>query len=103
MPEKWTLYLTIWGATAQTLFILIYAFRPWWRAFVGQALFTKSLALAVLLDIAVVNKALDYRHEDLVFDVLYAGVVGGITFQLVALIVEGRSDHTRGRPRADDF
>lgn len=90
MPDSVMLFLTVWAALAQTLFIVIYATRPWWRAFVGRALFTKSLALALLLDLAVARHYFDDPWLDLLFDVLFAGVVAGITFQLAALVHEVR-------------
>ena len=82
----------MWAAVAQTLFICLYAFRPWWRAFVGRALFTKSLALAVLFDVAILNRYLDYPHEDVVFEWSFFVVVVGITLQLAALVREIRRD-----------
>lgn len=43
------------GATAQTLFVIIYGTRPWWKHYVGKALFFKSLALMIALWVSFGN------------------------------------------------
>jgi len=42
-------------AIGQTAFVLLYGFKPWWRDYVGRALFVKSLTLMILVDAAVLS------------------------------------------------
>lgn len=49
--------ILIWmAAPAQTLFIVLYAPTRWWTQLIGSALFTSSLALALLLDLTLISR-----------------------------------------------
>lgn len=76
------------AAVFQTGFVAIYMTRPWWRHFVGRALFTKSAALMLLIDTAVLNIATDYRGEEVVEVALYWFVAAAIIFQFGALLAQ---------------
>ena len=81
------------AAIGQTWFVLRYASRPWRKHFVGRALMTKSAALAILLDLAIVHLIVDYRYEDIVEASLYWLVVVGIYRQVVAIERLRRVEH----------
>lgn len=91
--ELWRTILIVFAAVGQTLFVSFYLTLPWWRTFLGRALFVKATSLVLLLDIAVVGRTIDWTHEDLTFVILY-GLMGlGIWTQLVAFVKQGRGRH----------
>lgn len=77
------------GGVAETMFVILYGIAPWWRDFVGRAMFAKSLTLMVLIDLAIVD-ALIVPLSALVFAILYWAVAVGIVWQLGALIRQRR-------------
>lgn len=83
------------AAPAQTLFVLLYGFRsPWYKSLLGRALFTKSLALALLLNLSLVGywwPNYPLRHPIGVIVVFL--VLLGAWMQLVALVHEKLSRH----------
>lgn len=83
----------LWVATVfQVLFVALYATRPWWRHFVGRALFTKSLTLSVLLAVTLGNHYLVYRYQLQVSVVLLWLVAAAIVGQTGALVKQIRLD-----------
>lgn len=89
------------AAIGQTLFVLLYGTFPWWRNFLGRALFGKALAFMLLVDIAVAGRAFDWRYEDTTFVVLYWTLALGIWWQFFAFLRvkwEGRQDAVSGNP-----
>lgn len=82
--DQWRHLSWLVGAPAQTLFVILYGIAPWWRDFVGRALFFKSLTLMVLLDTVVLS--IICNIPDGVIVGLYWLVVAGILYQLGALI-----------------
>lgn len=99
--------LIVAAAPAQTLFAIIYGFgSPWWRSLIGRALFTKALALALLIDISLLYNWLgdDYALRDLVRLSVYSLIVAGAWMQLVALLkekIQGRRDDADRFSRPD--
>lgn len=88
------------AAVVQTCFVLIYGVSPWWRHFVGRALFIKSASLAIILWLTVVNHYLVYDYQ-LQVSVIATWVVAlGICFQFAALMAQRRIDR---RIRHDRF
>ena len=83
------------AAVAQTTFIAIYATRPWWKVRVGRAIFLKSLALAVILDLSVVNDFLTYRYQEQISALAILFIAVTILYQLFALV---RSPRNLGAP-----
>lgn len=82
--ELWRTINIAGAALGQTLFVALYMTFPWWRAFLGRALFFKAVAFALLVDVAVAGRIWDWPNEDATFVVLY-GIVGvGIWCQLFA-------------------
>ena len=83
--------ICLWAAAVgQTLFVLVYGSRPWWRHFVGSALFTKSLSLALTLDVVLLNHYVDYPYERAVWLVLLFVMAVAVWSQFVALMCELR-------------
>jgi len=95
------------AAPAQTAFALIYGFgSPWWRSLVGRALFTKALALALLIDISLLYNWLgdDYDLRDAVRLTVFGLIAVGSWLQFVALLKEkfqGRRDDADRFSRPD--
>lgn len=80
------------AAVVQTLFVVTYGFSPWWRHFVGRALFSKSASLAVILWLTVVNHYLTYAYQLQVSVIATWSVTVAICFQFAALVAQRRID-----------
>lgn len=80
------------AALGQTGFVLLYATRPWWRHFVGRALFFKSATLAAVLWLTIVNHYLVYRYQLQVSVMLTWAVAVAICYQFTALVAQIRAD-----------
>lgn len=76
---------------AQTLFILIYATRPWWRVRVGRALMLKSASLCVVLWLTLVGTFLTYRDQEQVDALALCLIALAIVYQLVVLLLSPRN------------
>lgn len=74
------------ATVAQTIFVLVYGTRPWWRHFVGRALFIKSASLCVVLWLTVINTFLRYPGQEQVSSLALWLVAVAIIHQLVALL-----------------
>lgn len=85
--DQWHLAILI-GAIAQTIFVILYGakIRLWRHDFVGRALFVKSLALALTLDVMALNERVRYASQPTVTVALFWFVVLGIVYQLAALL-----------------
>lgn len=84
------------AAVGQTLFVLVYLTFPWWRSFLGRALFFKALAFALLLDFGMLARmTTEWVHEDQIFITLYALFAVGVWGQLFAFL--------RTRTRGEDY
>lgn len=73
-------------ALGQTLFAAIYITFPWWRTFLGRALFYKAMAFALILDVFMLNRVWEIPHKDVVFVVLYFVLASGIWFQFFVFL-----------------
>lgn len=80
------------AAILQTVFVALYATRPWWRHFVGRALFLKSLAFMVVLDLSVVGRYWTYPYQLQVAAIVLCLVAAAIAYQTGALIMQIRHD-----------
>lgn len=74
------------ATVVQTLFVVIYASRPWWKARVGRALMLKSAALCVVLWLTIVNTFYVYAGEEAIGTVALWVVAIAITYQFVVLL-----------------
>src|SRR5690242_12669648 len=75
----------------QSLFILIYATRPWWRARVGRALFLKSTSLCVVLWLTLIGTFYIYPAENVVNALALCLVAVAVTYQLAVLLLSPRN------------
>ena len=76
-----------------TMFPIIFGLTgPWWRTLVGRALMTKSVGLALLIDISLLYTIFgdDYAARDAVRLGVYGFILAGVWLQFIALVVEKR-------------
>lgn len=96
-------FFICWGAVCATLFTVLYpALSPGWRkTWIGWALLTSSTALALLLDLSVVGKAVgtEYLHSGIVRVAVTFLVAAGTTLKLTALLRE--KYRASGRTRSE--
>jgi len=74
------------AALGQTCFVVLYMTFPWWRSFLGRALFYKATILAVLADLAFSARVFGFKNMDVVFVVVYGLLASGIWFQFFAFL-----------------
>ena len=86
---RWSLVALIVATVGQTLFVLIYATRPWWRARVGRAYMLKSSTLGVVLWLSLIG-AFYLLPEQIDTFALWA-IALAILYQLVALLLSPRN------------
>jgi hypothetical protein len=89
----WEVRLVYAAAVPQTLFVLGYGTRSrWWASLIGRALFTKALALAMLLDLSVFADIFgyDYPHREQITLVILILIFAGSAMQLLAWIKQRR-------------
>lgn len=91
MLETVQIFLVAIAAVCQTCFVGLYSLRPWWRHYVGKALFYKSLSLALLLDTQIMSVWVQFRYQELLDTVVIAVVTGAVVIQLGALARQMRS------------
>lgn len=94
--DDWAVLLVEVAAPAQTAFLLIYGsgiWSKWWRSLIGRALFTKALALALLLDLTVFAELFgyDYPYHEQTTLMVVALIAVGSWLQLIALLVDLRA------------
>lgn len=76
-------------AIEATLFVLIYgATTHWWTTWIGRALLTSSLGLALLLDTSLLNRWFGFVLPDWGLIVMLVVIFGGATLKLTALLTE---------------
>lgn len=84
------------AAVGQTAFVLLYSTFPWWRSFLGRALFYKACTLCVILDVFIVARLLDFGRLDVVFIIMYVALSLGIWFQFFAFLYVKRKGMSSG-------
>lgn len=86
-------------AVTQTAFVVFYLTFPWFRSFLGRALFSKALALMVIVDFAALSRYFEFGDNDKMFTVLYWCLTLGVIAQFRAFIRvkrEGREHEVSG-------
>jgi len=88
----WALVLVWIAAVPQTIFIALYGCtNRWWLSWIGRALFTSSLALALLLDLSLFT----YYHPSLLNEtqtnLILAIVALGAILKLLAIVIDKRN------------
>jgi hypothetical protein len=86
--ELWKGVTVVSAAVGQTLFVLLYVTFPWYRTFLGRALFIKAVTFAVMIDVAVAGMIWDWEHEHATLIVMYGCTAFGIWAQLTAFSVQ---------------
>lgn len=89
-------------AVGQTLFALLYLTFPWWKTFLGRALFFKAMAFAVLLDLGLWARHTELPSEDRLFAGLYCLLAVGVWTQLAAFLSVRTSHNARNQFPDDD-
>jgi hypothetical protein len=93
MIEHWKTAVIVVAALGQTLFVVLYATFPWYRSFLGRALFFKAFTLGLLVDMAVVSMIFDWPGEAGTV-LIYSLVALGIWVQLAAFVRQKRVHQT---------
>jgi hypothetical protein len=78
------------AAVFQSVFVVVYLSRPWWRHFVGRALALKSTSLLVVLWLTIVNTFFRYPGQKQLSTVALWLVACAIVYQLIALLATPR-------------
>lgn len=74
------------AALGQTLFVVLYLTFPWYRSFLGRALFFKAAVFCLLLDMIVAARLMHWTNADKVFVVLYGVLAAGVWAQFFAFL-----------------
>lgn len=92
MIEWWRTATLGAAAVGQTLFVVFYLTLPWWRGFLGRALFFKAATLCLVLDVGMAGRVWDWPREDAYIAGLYSLVTIGVWAQLAAFVVTEREN-----------
>lgn len=84
---EWALGIAV---AFQTVFVVVYGTRPWWKHYVGKALFFKSLALGVALWVSFGNIVFPggYKYQIEIAVIAIWAVAVTIVGQCVALLAQ---------------
>jgi len=89
--DQWKNTAFVIAAVGQNLFILLYMTFPWYRTFLGRALFFNAITFGFLVNMAVASVAWDWPDQDQVMFTAYTVTALGIWAQLIAFIREKRT------------
>lgn len=84
----------VWGV-AQTMFVGLWTASPWWRTYVGRAMFIKSLSIALLLDAEITAYLWPYAYSDEVKTVVIVLGMAASIWQLFAFVKQKSNEKTR--------
>lgn len=84
--DFWRTVTIVAAAAGQTTFVLFYLTFPWWKHFLGRALFGKAVTLMVLVDFAALSRLFEFNGIDVVFVCLYGLLAAGIWVQTLAFM-----------------
>lgn len=89
--EPLSLWIVSIGAPATTLFVILYGVTVrWWEFWIGRALMVSSTGMALLVDIALLNRILPPEYplqQELLLTLLVFISAGGV-LKLLALLVD---------------
>lgn len=74
------------SAIGQTAFVLFYLTLPWWRTYLGRALFFKSAVLMILLDLGVASLQWGWLANEQFFLFMYWLLALSIWGQFAAFV-----------------
>ena len=70
---------TVFAATACTVFVAVYATRPWWRSHMGRSIMLKDAALALVTWVAILKRVDELQPSLDLWPVLVPLIVFGWT------------------------
>ena len=73
-------------AVGQTLFVALYMTFPWYKTFLGRALFYKAIMLGILTDLFLVARYFDFAGLDALFIAVYLLLGVGVWWQFFAFL-----------------
>ena len=85
--ETWYMGIVVVAAVGQTLFTLLYATFPWYRTFLGRALFIKAVSLMFTLDVVFARVILEVPRGEALVVMALGFTAFGIWAQLVAFSI----------------
>lgn len=104
--EYWRTVALTSVAIGQTVFVLLYMTFPWFKTFLGKALFYKAAVLAVLVDVGLFARLNpDAPAWNLTFTLLYTLLGVGVWVQFFAFLqirTEDRGSHAVSRLGCED-
>lgn len=74
------------AALGQTAFVLLYLTFPWYKTFLGRALFFKAVTLGVLVDFVWIARYYKFGYFDILFVWMYGVLAVAIWFQFLAFL-----------------
>lgn len=84
--DGWRTITLLTAALGQTAFVFLYLLYPWWKSFLGKALFGKSIALVLIIDFAALSRIFEFGHSDLYFTIMYSVLAIGVWLQFFAFL-----------------
>jgi len=84
--ELWRTSALLAAGVGQACFIALYATFPWWRSFLGRALFYKSLTLGLLTNAFLLARFKIIPVSDEVFIFIYSLLAVGVWWQFFAFL-----------------
>lgn len=94
--EFWRRAALLFATVGQCLFITLYLFFPWWKTYLGRALFVKASTLGALLVTITIGITVDWRYEEAMRAFLNVAVALAIWGQVIAFFrvrAQGRQDN----------
>lgn len=84
--ELWRTCALLAAGIGQTAFVLLYALFPWWRTFLGRALFYKAITLMMLTDAFILARFGIIPVSDKMFIFIYSLLAVGVWWQFFAFL-----------------
>lgn len=85
-PVLWRSSVLTLAAVGQTALVTLYVTFPWWRSFLGRALFFNAVTLAVTLDLIAAARWVGRTRDDTLFLLIYSVLALGIWVQTAAFV-----------------
>lgn len=95
--EFWRTAAIVGMAVGQTLFVVLYCTFPWWKTFLGRALFAKALSLMLLVNAVALARVFNFTGANTYFVLLYVILGVGIWvefFTFLRVKWDARNDGT---------
>lgn len=101
--ETWYAIIVVSSCLGQTLFVVLYATFPWYRTFLGRALFIKALTLMIMLDVVFARVVWEVPRSEVVVVTAFGLTALGIWAQFVAFAIHrfGGTDQVSTQKKQD--